>query len=133
MPEELHALDDPMIEWRPELPVAPIVIQLLAAAGQAWSPAQTSTKRLIDRTLSLLERDSTKDVPRDTGGRFTGGPAPWQVMRVSQFIDGNLAAPLPTWRRQYRTGQCEKAPGPRGHVANYCPRANRFVSEPASL
>lgn len=95
MPGELHALDDPMIGCRPELPVAPIVIQLLAAAGQALSPAQTSTKRLIDRAISLLDRDSTKDVLRDTEGRFTGGLAHWQVKRVSQFIDRNLAAPLP--------------------------------------
>jgi AraC family transcriptional regulator len=98
MPEGLHALDYRLIECRPGLSVAPAVRQLLESAGQTLSPGQTSTKRLIYQAIALLDRDPAEAVLRPGAGRSGSGLAPWQARRVSEFIDRNLASPLPMER-----------------------------------
>jgi AraC family transcriptional regulator len=78
-----------------ELPVSPVVRNLLQSARQTLSPAQASTKRLIDQAISLLDGESADETMRCRAGRLSGGLAPWQERRVSEFIDKHIALPLP--------------------------------------
>lgn len=78
-----------------ELSVSPVVRDLLHSARQSLSPAQASTKRLIDQAISLLDRESSDESTRYGAGRLSGGLAPWQQRRVAELIDEHIASPLP--------------------------------------
>jgi AraC family transcriptional regulator len=95
VPERLHSLDNRLIEWRGDLSVAPAVRRLLESAGQTLSPAQASVRRLIDQAIALLDQNPVEVGLLPRAGRSCGGLAPWQVKRVSEFIDKHLASPLP--------------------------------------
>jgi AraC family transcriptional regulator len=85
----------PEVKMPEGLSAAPAIRQLLESAGQSLSPGQASTKRLIDRAIALLEHDPADAILQNGNGRSGGGLAPWQARRVSEFIDRNLASPLP--------------------------------------
>ena len=89
MGQELRSLGSQMAEVRPDLSVAPVVRHLLQAAGQTLAPEQASAKGLIAQAMALLNHDPAVLQPGPSG------LAPWQVRRVSDFIDENLGSPLP--------------------------------------
>lgn len=78
-----------------ELLVSPVVRHLLQSARQTLSPAQASTKHLIDQAISLLDRGSVERSIRSANGPPSGGLAPWQERRVSELIDKHISLPLP--------------------------------------
>jgi AraC family transcriptional regulator len=89
------ALDSKMTGVRPDPSVAPVVKHLLQSAGQALAPEQTSARRLIDQAIALLNQEPAEAALRPGGSASFGGLAPWQVRRVSDYIDTHLASPLP--------------------------------------
>jgi AraC-like DNA-binding protein len=69
------------------------VVDLLRLADKTLSRNQDETRRCIERALGLLTADSCAiDAAGEVGGSLRKPSlAPWQMNRVTSFIDSNLA------------------------------------------
>jgi transcriptional regulator GlxA family with amidase domain len=93
-----NALDRQTIEASLSSAVAAVVVHLLQSAGRTLASDNTPAKRLIDQAIVLLSH-TPADAPEQRRGRTScNGLAPWQVRRVSEFVDKNLASALPMAR-----------------------------------
>ena len=79
-------------------PTVAVVSNLLQTAGQTLATDRMSAKRLIDQAIALLKLhpESTPAPVREDP--LPSGLAPWQVRRVSEFIDKHLASSLSTFQ-----------------------------------
>jgi len=77
------------------LSVASSIRHLLQAAGDALETDSLSAKQLIERAIALLNAAPVRTTPLPSRDARTKGLAPWQVRRVSDFIDKRLDAALP--------------------------------------
>lgn len=71
---------------------ADILLRLLAEAGNAIGADRFTAKSCIDRALVLLENE--RRPRRPSVGAAHQSLAPWQVKRVSDFVEANLASPI---------------------------------------
>jgi AraC family transcriptional regulator len=70
--------------------LAPILMKLLRTAiGTADSDPQAA-KRFMSEAFSLLEVQSDRLSMPPSNGSLSGGLTPWQIRRVTRFVDQNL-------------------------------------------
>jgi AraC family transcriptional regulator len=67
---------------------------LLQSVEQTLSADQALAKDLINQAIALLRRNPAKAKLRTGPLDGNGGLAPWQVRRVSEFVDEHLGSPL---------------------------------------
>ena len=98
MTPDPNPLERQTIDASPNSAVAPVIVQLLRSAGRTLASDHTPAKRLIDQAIALLSHTPADAAERRCGGTSCGCLAPWQVRRVSEFVDKNLASALPVAR-----------------------------------
>jgi AraC family transcriptional regulator len=77
-------------------PAAHIVGRLLKKAGKILATDRMSAKHLIDQAIALLNAAPSGTASSPGCLAPSGGLAPWQVRRVSEFVDMHLEASLST-------------------------------------
>jgi AraC family transcriptional regulator len=68
----------------------PIVKRLLQTSLQHLDTDRDMAAALISKACSLLEAEDGPASERDQGRPVRGGLAPWQMRRITGYIDGNL-------------------------------------------
>jgi AraC family transcriptional regulator len=98
MTEDLSVSRSRLAEPLPGISIAPVIRDLLQTAGYTLATDRTSAKQLIDQAIELLNTFPMRATPPSGCFAPCCGLAPWQMRRVSDFIEKHLASSLPAAR-----------------------------------